>query len=452
MSITNDINMNPIKVKEPTIVTTIRGDKQDRKKCSKIKGNYYLRNRDCVKVKERYNRINNGKIMWDESKQKWIPASGDKIVMEFIDNKPVYKKAECLDFAYTDGDYYYDGDSKVNVKPDYSYIIRNDLSDYLTNPREYGKSNNPLHTIIDKYKNDFRLDVEILNKLWEPLSDYTYGVELETRSGVVNTKLLCETSVYPVRDGSIRGNEFITDIISNAESLTKLKYFTNIAPNYLSPAIDRGSMHLHIGGFDLSKKQFTALYVLCYKLQNDLDFIVPTNRGTAKYIYEKNPNKDYCKSLPRLNTMDDLPYEEVLDAIWKWMCENRPMDSNNNWDHRNHPRLGQGKWEWRSRFYKVNFIPYLFDHKGTIEFRLHHMTFDFREIYAWMLICKSIIDFAINSPDRCLDRKEKLYLSDIIEDVKLLKYIRSKQDDFNTLAFRHQTSSSHITNIKYLDV
>ena len=293
---------------------------------------------------------------------------------------------------------------------------------------------NPIHARIlkcEEVKTKFINDLDLGEKDWESIKSFTYGIEFETKGqGKVSLKTLVDTSMYPVRDGSLDGGiEYVTGIIKNEYDLKKLKYFCDIATKYLYCHIDKGSCHLHVGNIPkLTKTTFVSLYMTMLKLQSEIKDYLPDYREKLEYLARKNSEyKNYCKDLPGLGLLELNTIEEKYLVIWKWLNETNTINSGNEFDNPNHFRAGSSKWNWKTRYYLLNFVSYFFEDKTTIEFRSHHMTFDFTELYTWIVICTSVIKYAIENPNITTNNHSKLFLRTVIRDPKILDYIKEKK-------------------------
>ena len=119
-----------------------------------------------------------------------------------------------------------------------------------------------------------------------------------------------------------------------------------------------------------------------------------------------------------------------------------------------HHNSERPKWEREARYYGLNFLPFLFEKKETLEFRLHSGTVNKYKAIYWTIICLSFVRYVENNIDKILERKSKILLDDIIEEtlfdildketalktITLLKdYINKRTEIFVQMAIVHET-------------
>jgi len=298
------------------------------------------------------------------------------------------------------------------------------------------------------------LDEEII----KVIGDKSFGLEIETSLGHLPERILNQTGLVPLRDGSIRGIEYTTVPLEGIKGVANLRTIFK-EMNKRCETDQNCSLHIHFGKFPCTKKSTLALYSLCYRLQNELFEIVPPYKRSLEYFQNKLRQggrlKDHCQPLsglalntgniynPNVDTNTEINAE--FDKIFQFLTEGRKQDQNYNFETRRHPREGANKWNWESRYYHVNLIPLLFSNSRTVEFRLHQSTIHYSVMMHWMLICSSILTYAEKNQDQILQQKDKISLLDVIAPIKdinpeifkkLDTYIEFRRDLFNNDKYR----------------
>lgn len=137
---------------------------------------------------------------------------------------------------------------------------------------------------------------------------YTFGLEFETSMGYIPEKVCFRDGLIPLRDGSITGLEYSTVVMEGngglnllSQQLETLKKYTNYNKEC--------SLHIHFGGFPMDPDKIYNLYLLCKKLEDEIQHYTPEYTFyTANY---KNSGKDYCKKLDSYGSFDRM-YESLV--------------------------------------------------------------------------------------------------------------------------------------------
>lgn len=282
---------------------------------------------------------------------------------------------------------------------------------------KYWKENTP-KTLLDKYE--------------EALVIKSVGAEFEAESGYVTERDCLNLGLVPVKDGSIRGTsfEYITTVLRE-NKLSKLSVITNYLNKILTVG-DSCSLHFHVGGIDTTPKNTVALYMMFYQLNKEFFEILPPYKKDLQYFQNKKPIKDHCKDLPSLGLFDSAPRKTAteseinafvktsFDRILTFLNDGRmPSKSGGRYIH---SKEGRAKWEYNSRYYSVNFLPFLFENKKTIEFRSHTPTTNPDKTLNWLFIINAVIKYALENADSIICRKEKINMTDCIEHAYMEKY------------------------------
>lgn len=221
------------------------------------------------------------------------------------------------------------------------------------------------------------VDLEQKFKLSDYLN-YTFGLEFETAMGIIPEDICFRDGLIPLRDGSIKGNEYSTVVLQGNKGLNLLKQQLNTLKEYTY--FDKNcSLHIHLGGFEISPRVIFNIYNICYKIQDMLGLILPTYTfQTRKY---KDTGKDYCSK---------LPYFSSFEELYQYMVE-RPFLGDLSQPHPNDIQR-ERKWNIHTRYYFVNFINVLCYGKcKTVEFRFLRPTYNLNKIIFWLYVFNSIV-------------------------------------------------------------
>lgn len=422
--------------KEKKYIVTVRGDKQLRKDCRLIEGAYFLIDRDCVKFNDRWNRINNNRIV--KKGDRWVSIGdvhhSNLIVIEILQN--------ALVFGYTHDN---------SIYPEYS--------GYKYISEELIKVLNPLYTPIKPfYGTNYPYNIDYSNRLhakininkapveelydFSDILNYTWGVELETWNINIQNYFLIKNELYPVKDGSLKvdgelmGHEYVTGIIRTNSDMNKLKNSCDLIGRKYNDEVS--SLHVHVG-VDLDVEQTTTLYMLILKIQNQLNEFFPRHRRSLNYL--RNKEKDYCKNIESLNLFrSNNPEADLMTHYFDELVDSDAFRV------REHHLGNASKWNFSKRYTNVNFLNYILG-GPTIEFRCHNMTTDIREIYAWMKIIRDIIDYSKVNKEVIRDRYRKILLEDVIVDRDVKKYYLSKVESNSAIARRRDIKLIELNEI-----
>lgn len=315
----------------------------------------------------------------------------------------------------------------------------------LFDVRQYGEAGNSAFPYCqessDKYwkENTKVRKIDALEKL---LVFPSIGVEFEASYGYIPESDCLNLGLVPVKDGSLEGNsfEYITTVIRE-NKLNRLLTTTEYINSILS--VNKScSLHAHIGGIAPTERNVVAMWMLLYQIDRDLFQILPPYKKALEYfISKRQAAKDHCKPLPHLNLFEGCPKakkgytEEAMNSfvatsyskILTFLNEGK-MPSKTREGYYRHNKEGRNKWESETRYYAVNFLPWLFEKKGTIEFRTHSGTTNPTKTINWVFIMNAIIKYALDNTESILSAKDKINLSDIIdyaysEEQELCEYL-----------------------------
>jgi len=324
---------------------------------------------------------------------------------------------------------------------------------------------------IKKYYSNYNiLTNENLDKVSKLLDNKTFGIEYETSKGYIPKRYLYKTGLVPLRDGSLDGGiEYTSLPMSGSKGLQNVINQCKTLRKYCL-IDDKCSLHVHIGNVPRTKEFGIALYMLFSRIQSELFEIIPPYKRDLEWISRRG--KDYCKTLRtlRINSKslvdkdDNLISKEVdkaFSTLFLFLTENHPETDKFNFSSGVHPKHGQGKWNYKSRYYALNLINLYFSKYKTVEFRMHTPTMSFDKTLNWLLICNAIVRYAELNYVKIFKGQEKIDLTEIIygyydnfgkndfdkETAKnvadhLLSYIDNKKEEFNYYFVRQKVIES----------
>jgi hypothetical protein len=246
--------------------------------------------------------------------------------------------------------------------------------------------------------------------------NYSFGVEIETQSGIVPLNTLLRNDFVILKDGSIKGYEFTSLPLKGADGLAKLQTFCT-ALNPVAKIDEFCSLHIHLGGFKATPESIVALYKTVYQVQQELFDFVPNYKRSAQYFAKKQDYKDHCKPLKSLGIYGMKDVGEMYDAIFDFVTHKD-----------NGQMLEAQKWNQFPRYHHLNLLNLFSKKNGTIEFRLHEPTTNYQKILSWLLIVNAITSYSSKYQDDIIADKIKIGLKDVITDIypnRIGSYINS---------------------------
>lgn len=431
------------------IVTTFDGTKALKSNCRFIKGLYYEKDRQCFLMPNgKWNRIDNGRIVFDNRDKVWrfltdVDLSQGIIGVE--DGNPIigYFTASKNDTYVTleDGNEYplieegllanldileNIGNGKFYIKKlvpensiskDGKYFGNKEIYNYRERNLEYD-SYHSLEDVIKSHEKAIKISDKdkVIDFFSEELGNTTFGIEFETWNGTVRPNLLNELGLIPLKDGSLRHDgvtsyEYATIPFKGASGVYKLKRVCEALTKYTEIST-MCSTHLHIGGYDISKEFIVALFLISKKLESNIFRLFPRYfKDTSKF-----KKKSYCGPLPnfRINAEDDV--KESFRAIYEWLSNNNTFERFDTKFHPDDPG-GTQKWNISSRYFWLNFVPFIWGKSRTIEFRVHPPTTNFIKSLNWVFICNAIMKYAYDNRNNLEVLFEEITLPELFSKV-----------------------------------
>lgn len=461
------MNSSVMKQYAEQIVTTFDGTKAKRKECRLIKKAYYIMNKQCFKIDGQWHRINNGRVAFDHEAKKW-DKKGDHLVFGVVGREKdeiktgyftpipgknveiIYgnnaSKRRCLseeaaeeagaEECLADGSYYvltdeiFPGDRIT--KEQFLNRKKTQQRNFYGFPVTYS-SGVVAPQMIPVYNADFVPLNQSGGKYYRQLTGYSWGVEFETNRGTIPERKLAKNGLIPCRDGSITGFEYVTIPLQGRKGLQAIYNQCNLLQRYCE--IDEMcSMHTHIGGFPIEKKQIMALYRVLTSIQDEIYSMFP-------YAYQDTSQfkrRDYCSRLKPISMPRDKNIDTAFQRLYEYLSggeifhhfgQEHPMD-----------RSGEHKWNVSPRYKWVNLIPLMFGTRGTVEFRVHTPTFNPDKVINWIFICAGILEFAKRNYKKLFNTTTvaSISLKGILTEVYIHEVARSLCDYIYDRQFMYQ--------------
>ena len=413
------------------IITTIDGEEHLIENCRLIDGAYYLIGNiniegDVYLINNRFIRFITGKVVFNHSVNQYQLKNSTLIegVVNFTDSAPVigyFEGPASIAMIVT-----LKGGGKAYAISTLKYPL--DFREKLSNGNYYHISTlksiyfNELKAVKSSYKESLQYDSRgitdsysaIYEATYKPklsshvesygksLQGLTFGLEFETVLGSIPERNLAKRPLIPLRDGSVAGLEYVTiplkggkGIQAVLDSVKELKKRTTYD--------DSCALHLHIGGMPRTPEFILAFYKLVAFYQDEMFSMFPLYKKYNFGVKRKNYSKPFPTEIlsPQIKPVIDVTNKSQVDegfkVIFDYLSENHRFEDygNNLSVVESHPKdpSGKQKWNIKTRYYAVNFIPLIFGNKQTIEFRIHTPTYDESKIVNFLLLNSYLINF-----------------------------------------------------------
>lgn len=290
---------------------------------------------------------------------------------------------------------------------------------------------------------------------------YTYGIEIETSSGLIPERFDSELFYNSVHDGSLRdedgqtyGGEYVTDVLYSDLGLLQVKKLCNELSKRCQ-INHRCGVHAHIGGVTFNKENIVLMYNLYQRLEREIFAMLPKSRR----------NNEFCRKLKALdfniNNLKgserayyiDFYYNNIINLLSQTDYCNDEINKK-----KDHPKGFKCGYDHSSyRYCWVNFIPSVFNTRRngiyTIEFRPHSATTSYNKIKNWLFICIALVDIVENHK-RELYENFNMSLFQLIKTVfpkdhiKINDYINKRINKFNDSSLRPEDveASDYVDN------
>jgi hypothetical protein len=450
-------------------VTTAAGEKEYRRNCKPIKGQYYVINKTCFLIGDTWYRVDSGLIAEDAEKGGWFLLSkmpedmmrgyvslADKKIGYFSRNP--YKNVVIGGTSVISEEVALDG-GYVEDKSTGMYVRKGDASDKITNALDHTHKGYNIEDNKMEYPLKIKLYDEYPTKINEQIKEYaallgdtTFGAELECQKGYLPNHMQARMGIVVCRDGSLKdekgmpGPEFVTIPLKGEKGIQTLVDICKA----LSIRTEIGlncSLHLHLGNINTDRRFMVGLYRLCHKIQNEIFQMFPYYKANPDGIKHKNYNQKLptlqiytfpdIEDTKGLNKFIDLSYRK----IFLWLAEGHvELDLNLAKKVYKHP--SPNKWERHMRYFWMNSMNVIFSDRNTIEFRVHTPTTNAQKVFNWLFICNAIVRFAEENAEKIITTPRKITLSEILRyytrfgekgqtlSEYLISYVRSRKEEF----------------------
>ena len=476
------------------VVKTFTGELEYRNNCKYIKEEYYIINQDCFFINNQWYRINSDKIGFDISTNEWrlkkelkegiigwdekidAPIIGyfsiSDIYYSIVDNHYCTYKGNdysCIDYRILQengfveqvryGNWYYAKDLQANQISNLGIIANNPNFDRLRQGYNIEDNKEEYPQRIEAYNNFPTVLSKDVRRYAKFLKNLKFGFEFETSKGYIPPYKLNQLGLVPLRDGSIGGAEYTTIPLEGAKGLQTIKDSCQELTKKCEIDINC-SLHVHIGNIPTDRSFMVALYMLFYKIQDDLFSMFPYYKTDPKGIKQKN----YCQKLKKLSMhpIKDKSKEGYKDYIntcynklFMLLSEGYAADKQFNKKNALHPITL--KYERKhSRYFGLNMQNMIFSPRRTAEFRIASATTNVTKTTNWLFINAAIIQYAEANVKKIITC-DKISLEEVLNIYKeqnnnahaallsdyLVAYFKSQQAIFKKDLLNGDVLSSH---------
>lgn len=284
---------------------------------------------------------------------------------------------------------------------------------YYHNSIELNNNEKQMRTEGVLYTNAIKKPVKLQTYKSTYNKKYTYGIEIETISGLVPFYVSALYDFDSTHDGSLRdkennnpyGKEYVTGVLSGDNGLLELKGILNILQERCLLNAQCGN-HFHFGGITFDKLTVVLMYYLYSSLQDEIFTMLPVARRKSVY----------CKKIPDMSisllNLRGNNYEYYLNyyynKIYSFVLHTEPSAKANR--KLDHPMGHKCRYNHQSSRYSwVNFVTALCNTRGngvyTVEFRPVPGTLSYKQNKMWLLIFMALVDVVVNNKQEILTGK-----------------------------------------------
>lgn len=457
-----------------TIVTSFNGESVLMSDCRCIKGVYYIKNKECFFIDDKWYRVNSGLIVLNHTTGEYIlKAHSHKLkygIIGFNSTTPIYGyfNENIYENVFV---YIPDTDENVivineNVCINNFLKIDNHLGVYVVPAKTSSGINNISRhqsTFMSEYKHSLAYRAEnylehamavfykgySTNKPVSGFSKYipfSWGLEFETNNGVIPPHLLNKHGLIPLRDGSIAGLEYATIPLKGEKGIQNTLDICKILNTYTTTGFDC-SFHVHLGGYERSVESILALYILGASLQESIYSFFPSWYINTS-VYKRRSYVGPLHAIDESNlVIKDGNEHKIFSAIYKWYSGGHNFVSLDTTRHPGDPN-GEHKWTIEQRYTWLNLIPLIFSNRGTVEFRIHPPTHNEVKVFNWIMVCSGILQYATKYQHEIIRRGyNKITLAQVLSEVYprnisnyLIDYMVSRKATFQSLEISGEAS------------
>jgi len=446
-----------------TEIITISNKKALKSECRRIDNEYYFigdmsveNSGDCYFINGRYYKNNTGYIIYDHFIRSYAIKNKNFIygIIKIIDKiTPIFgyfstdeknnmnitviineQSYTCLNEDILKNTYYLenlqDGIFYERTSINSTYFLRKKC---INSSLKYNLSYDSFGLMKDLIKNYNKLYSPIYNRIVKNneniTKDLSFGLEFETTDGFIPERICKKLGLMPLRDGSIKGLEYVTIPLSGKKGIQTI--IDSLKELNRRTTYDKScSIHLHIGNVPRTEEFIIALFKVLMLSQDEMFSMFPIYK---KYNYGVK-RKHYTKPFPLNetillmdNVIDEKNIKKNFNILFRYLSmgynyENYDNNLSNVEYHPSDPK-GRSKWNIRTRYHAVNLIPLLFGNKQTIEFRLHTPTYDIDKIINFLCICSSLINYVKENTTKILTNFSS------IKNMKLIDFVFNTTKD-----------------------
>lgn len=272
---------------------------------------------------------------------------------------------------------------------------------------------------------------------------YTFGLEIETSSGVLPyyfDKRIDYTAVHDgslrAEDGNVYGGEYVTGVLKGDQGLQMSRLLCNELTKRCNLNVKCG-VHVHLGDVSFNKENIILMYYLFQKLEQEILSIFPPSRRGNEYCRNLTPIKIEPKNML---TEHSYYVQNYYNDIIKLLSQKDVCNKNINkkFDHPKGVKCGYD--HSAHRYCWVNFIPAVFNTRKngiyTIEFRPHAASTSYKKIKNWLLICMALVD-VIENHKSDIYNNENITLNDVLtlaygkNSLGLINYVEKRRLKFS---------------------
>ena len=460
-------------------VKTFDGTIVPRKKCRFIKGEYYEINKQCFFIEDKWYRINSGYIVFNHTSESWVLKETANLVKGVIGydhmdktiilghfikdplrnvnvsiNQQTYL---ALNYKILPTKYFFESKKTNTFYPLSEYSETHDKlptmgfnnHDYpISLPYNFKKFDPKLIKITEEetfasIAQINKFETNIADAVVAHIGSFSFGFEFETNNGRIPLHRLFESGLVPLRDGSIRGIEYVTIPLSGSDGVKILEKATATLRNYTT-ITDQESLHLHLGNLPkVHYKDFIArLFTISCILEPEIYKMFPKYYNKTSLFKERR--KDY--NMPLSRALASLDNTTCFNNLAMYLSESgefnglgTPHPNNASEEH---------KWAINTRYHWLNLVPAIFGDNRTVEFRVHVPTCNPVKVLNWLAICVSILKYASENKNAEISAAElkgitlKKVLMDTIKDRAYLNYLLNYIEWRNKNSYENDSTGS----------
>ncbi|MCO5252561.1 MAG: amidoligase family protein [Candidatus Kapabacteria bacterium] len=248
------------------------------------------------------------------------------------------------------------------------------------------------------FNHRFGVEIEMFGVSRDELRTELANAGIPIREG---QRLTSNTGYWKITsDGSISGNnslELVSPILEGTQGLAELKTVMLIARGLEGRVNRTCGLHIHLDARDFEFQTWKNLFINYAKIEKHIDSIMPNSRRAN--------NNTYCQSMRVSEFETKIKAARNLGNI---------VDS---------VKALHRKITGDSRYYKINASA--FWRHGSVEFRQHGGTVDFKKVSNWIKFLARLIEFSKQGTFQTENENE----FDNFLDEQTIAYFRSRKQE-----------------------